>query len=148
MIEMNLIIGIIIGLTAYMLVNLGRGFQKMAIEGLKVDRKIKSKNSGIWIFGSFLAIIHMFFQWIALLFAPINVIAPLEGVGLIVLVLFSYFILNENITKTEILGILLIILGVILGTAFNPNPNIIQSNDFNLISYTILFCFHYFLKAY
>jgi uncharacterized membrane protein len=147
MVEINIIIGIIIGLAAYMLVNFGRGFQKMAIEGLKVDKKVKSKNSGIWIFGSFLAIIYMFIQWIALFFAPINIIAPLEGVGLIILILFSYFVLNEDITKTEIFGIVLIILGVILVTAFNPNSRQIQSSDFNMISLIITFSFLLFFEG-
>jgi uncharacterized membrane protein len=141
MVETNTIIGIIIGLAAYMMVNFGRGLQKMAIEGYKFKKNLKSKNSWIWVFGSFLAIIYMFIQWIALLFAPINIIAPLEGVGLIVLILFSYFILNEDILKTEILGIILIISGIILVTAFNTNPRQIQLSDFNLVSFIITFSF-------
>lgn len=147
MVEINIIIGITIGLTAYILVNLGRGFQKMGLEGLKTEKKVKSKHSGIWIFGSFLAIIYMFIQWIALLFAPINVIAPLEGVGLIVLVLFSYFILHEDISKTEILGISLITLGIVFGTAFNPNPSTIQAIDFNIMNYIIVFCCLFFIEG-
>lgn len=135
----NIIIGIVIGLVAYVLLNIGKGLQKMGIEGLKVDKKIKSKNSGIWIFGTILTSTYMFVQWIALFFAPINVVAPLEGIGLIILILFSYFVLNEDIKLTEILGIVFIILGVILVTAFNPNPSDVQSSDFDLMSYIIIF---------
>jgi uncharacterized membrane protein len=135
----NILIGILIGLVAYVLLNLGKGIQKMAIEGLKVEKKLKSKNSGVWIFGTILTSIYMFVQWIALVFAPVNVIAPLEGLGLIVLIIFSYFVLNEDITKVEILGIVLIVTGVILVTSFNPNPSSVESSDFDLVNFIITF---------
>ncbi|MBD3215100.1 MAG: hypothetical protein GF311_21005 [Candidatus Lokiarchaeota archaeon] len=134
----EILIGLIIGIIAYTILNIGKGIQKFAIEGLKVDKKIKSKNSGIWIFGTILTSIYMFIQWIALLFAPINIIAPLEGYGLIIFILFSYFILKEDISIIEILGIIGIIVGVILITAFNPNTATFQSTDFNGLSLLII----------
>lgn len=137
---MEIIFGIVIGIIAYVILNLGKGIQKAAIEGFKVDKTIKSKNSGVWIFGTILTSIYMFIQWLALFFAPVNVIAPLEGIGLIVLIVFSYFILNEDITSIEIIGIVLIIAGVILATAFNPNSSNVQSGNFELLVFIILVC--------
>jgi len=134
----NIIIGIIVGILAYSIVNIGKGFQKYGIEGIKDGKKIKSKNSGIWILGTILTSIYMFIQWIALLFAPINIIAPLEGYGLIVFVFFSYFVLKENIARIEVLGIIGIIIGVILITLFNPNTSRIQSNNINETSLLII----------
>lgn len=130
----NVIIGLIIGIIAYTVLNIGKGIQKYAIEGIKIDRKLKSKNSGIWIIGTILTSIYMFIQWIALLFAPVNIIAPLEGYGLIIFILFSYFVLKEEISIMEVLGIIGIIIGVVLITAFNPNIGTLQSSDVNLLS--------------
>lgn len=130
----NIIIGISVGVLAYTIVNIGKGFQKYGIEGIKDGKKIKSKNSGVWILGTILTSIYMFVQWIALLFAPINIIAPLEAYGLIVFVFFSYFVLKEKISKIEICGIIGIIIGVVMITLFNPNTSNIQSNAINEIS--------------
>jgi uncharacterized membrane protein len=134
---MELIIGISIGIIAYVILNLGKGIQKAAIEGYKVDKTIKSKNSGVWIVGTILTSLYMFIQWIALFFAPVNVIAPLEGVGLIVLIIFSYFVLNEDLTAIEILGIILIIVGVVLATAFKPIISDVGTGEFDLLLFII-----------
>ena len=132
-----LIFGLIVGFVAYLLLYIGKGLQKYSIEGLKVDKTVKSKNSGIWIFGTILTSIYMFVQWGALMFAPINLIAPLEGVGLIILLLFSYYVLKEVITRIEIIGVVLIIIGIIFITLFNLNTGDISVSDFNLGSFLI-----------
>ena len=128
----GIIFGIIIGIIAYVSLDLGKGIQKYAIEGLKEDKTVKSKHSGIWIFGTILTSIYMFIQWAALFFAPINLIAPLEGIGLIVLLIFSYYVLKEKITNIEIVGVVLIIAGTVVITLFNPNTGEINAADFNL----------------
>ena len=102
---------VIIGIIAYVMLYLGKGIQKYAIEGLKIDKSIKSKHSGIWMFGLVLTTTYMFIQWLALLFAPVNIITPLNGIGLIVLLLFSYYKLHEEIYKIQIIGVILIIIG-------------------------------------
>ena len=43
--------GVLIGIVAYVMLYIGKGIQKYAIEGLKVDKTIKSKHSGVWIGG-------------------------------------------------------------------------------------------------
>ncbi|MBD3229744.1 MAG: hypothetical protein GF329_16300 [Candidatus Lokiarchaeota archaeon] len=128
-ISIDNLIGLIIGLIAYIILYIGKGIQKYAIEGLKVDKSIKS--SGIWIFGTILTAIYMFIQWAALLFAPINIIAPIEGIGLIVLLIFSYYILKEDISRFELIGVGGVIAGVVLITLFNYNPSEISFTDFN-----------------
>ncbi len=73
-----------------------------------------------------------FLEWVSLIFAPINIIAPLGGVGLLFMLPFSYFILNEEVYTIQIIGSLLIILGTIFVTFFNPNSGEIYLKDFNL----------------
>lgn len=125
-------IGLIIGVIAYIFLYLGKGLQKLGIEGLKEDKTVKSKNSGVWIIGTILTTIYMFVQWVALLFAPINLIAPLEGVGLVVLLIFSYYVLKEKIARIEIIGVILILLGTVFITLFNINTGTINTDDVNL----------------
>ena len=93
----GIIIGFFIGIIAYTLLYLGKGFQKYGIEILKEEKSLK--NSIIWIFGTILTSLYMFIQWLALLYAPINIIAPLDAFGLIILMLFSYFVLKEGVKR-------------------------------------------------
>ena len=128
----NIIIGLIIGIIAYISLDIGKGIQKYAIEGIKDESSIKNKNSGIWIVGTILTSLYMFIQWAALFFAPINIIAPLEGVGLIILLLFSHYVLKEKITQIEIGGVCFIIMGTILVTMLNINIEGLSMNNFDL----------------
>jgi len=132
MADENIIIGLIIGIVAYISLYIGKGIQKYAIEGIKEENSIKNKNSGIWAIGTILTGLYMFIQWAALFFAPINIIAPLEGIGLIFLLLFSHYILKEQITQIEIGGIFFIIGGTILVTMFNINGGSLNMSHFDL----------------
>ncbi len=133
----GIIFGFFIGIIAYTLFYLGKGVQKYSIEGIKKEKSLK--NTMIWTFGTVLTTSYMFIQWIALLYAPINIIAPLDAFGLIILIIFSYYILKEKIIKIEIVGILLISLGTIMITVFNSNLSDIQLNNFSPQAFVIIF---------
>ena len=130
-------IGIILGLIATIMLYLGKGIQKFAIEGLKIDKTVKSKHSGIWFAGLALTISFMGLQWISLavFHTPMNIVAPFDGVGLVTLLFFSYFVLKESISKTELLSVLLIIIGTILVNISITAPTELQMGDFNLIGF-------------
>jgi uncharacterized membrane protein len=132
----NLLLGIIIGILSYSCLYLGKGIQKLGIEKIKTRGSIKKKESGIWIAGTILTVIPVFLQWAALAFAPVNVIAPLEGLGLMVLAVFSYFALKENVSKTESTGILLIITGTFFAAFFTgplQQPTISQFRPLHFV---------------
>lgn len=128
----KIIIGLLIGLCSYTSLYLGKGIQKLAIEGIKEKRSFKSKYSGIWIVGTILTALPVFIQWTALIYAPVHVIAPLEGIGLIILLLFSYYVLNEKITAIEIACISLIIGGTVIIAFFSKYADKIAHEDFSL----------------
>ena len=132
-----IIIGFTMGLIAYITLYFGKGIQKYAIEGIKEEKSVKNKHSGVWLIGTTLTIIYLFVQWVSLLFAPINIIAPLEGVGLITLIVFSFYVLKEKITQKEIIGIILIIIGTVLITLFNLNPSTLLLTSFNQFNYIL-----------
>lgn len=125
-------LGLFIGISAYLILYLGKGIQKYAIDGLRIYKLIKKKTYRIWIFGTLLTTIYFFLEWVSLIFAPINIIAPLGGIGLLFMLPFSYFVLHEEVYNIQIIGSLLIILGTIFVTFFNPNSGKIYLKDFNL----------------
>lgn len=67
-----------------------------------------------WIFGYFLNAASTLLNAAALALAALSLIQPLYGFGLIVLVIFSHFYLKEEITKMDLLGIFLGIVGIVL----------------------------------
>jgi uncharacterized membrane protein len=130
-------IGLLIGIVGYVLLYLGKGIQKYAIEGLKAKKVAKGKNYRTWIFGTFLTSIYFAIEWVALLFAPIHLIAPLGGVGLLVMLPFAYYILHEEIYNVQIVGIGLIIIGIFIVTFFNPNVRTLTRENFNISLFLI-----------
>lgn len=125
-------LGFFIGIFAYLILYLGKGIQKYAIDGLRIYKLIKKKTYRIWIFGTLLTTFYFFLEWVSLIFAPVNIIAPLGGVGLLFMLPFSYFVLHEEVYNIQIIGSILIVLGIILITIFNPNSGEIYLKDFNL----------------
>ncbi len=81
--------------------------------------------------------LYVFIQWAALIFTPVNMIAALEGLGLITLVIFSYFVLKEEISMIQIVGIILILIGTVFITIFSLNSGDIQYEDFHPFSFNV-----------
>jgi len=134
----RLFIGILIGVLSYSCLYLGKGIQKLGINRIQEVKPVRKKASGIWLIGTVLTVIPMFIQWVALIFAPVNVIAPLEGLGLIVLVLFSYFALKEKITTMEIAGIACVVIGTFLTAFFSRPQQGLSISQFNLKNFIFI----------
>ncbi len=131
MVEQNIPLGITIGLISYSSLYIGKGIQKSAIEGIK-EESIKSKHSGVWIIGTILTAMPVFIQWAALAFAPVNLIAPLEGFGLLVLLIFSYVVLKERINPVQAVGAFCIITGTVFVTLFSSRMELLPVTEFSL----------------
>ncbi|NVM27224.1 MAG: hypothetical protein HWN65_00170 [Candidatus Helarchaeota archaeon] len=122
---MSTFLGIILGIIAFACLYLGKGLQKYAIVGYQKKATTlgeKGKNIWIWIAGLCLTGSFLFIHWVALKFALISVIAPMEGLGLIILCFFSYFVLKESIDRIKTYGIIFILVGLVLTTIFMPSP--------------------------
>ncbi len=134
-----MITGILIGILSYSCLYLGKGIQKLGVDKIKARGSLKRKESGIWITGTVLTIIPVFLQWTALAFAPINIIAPLEGLGLIVLAAFSYFVLRERFSVIEYAGIVLIMAGTFATSFFAGPPADIDLFQFRPLYFVYIF---------
>ena len=116
-------ISIISGLIYAALYNIGFVLEKKAILKLPPEKKsgvlslVKSiLTNKLWLLGLFITIISMGFYYLALLWAPLSAIAPLSGFGLVVLILYAHLDLRESIKKMELVGFILVIIGVVVSS--------------------------------
>jgi drug/metabolite transporter (DMT)-like permease len=116
--DITYFIGIILALIAGIIVQIGVLIQKYIINKHSDDPKfIRSLiKSPLWILGLLLQIIigGLGFYLIAIILIGPALVPGLMAVGLIVLAVGSVKILNEKLGKEEIIGILLMIVGVTL----------------------------------
>ncbi|NMC05331.1 MAG: DMT family transporter [Candidatus Lokiarchaeota archaeon] len=116
--------GFCIGICAYAAQSIGKGLHKLGINKMLMEAGMghKLKRSGPWIVGTFLMVVYMVLQWLALLVVPVNLIAPLDGLSLVILLAFSRRVLRESLTPRGIAGVLLVIFGTVISAiAFDWN---------------------------
>jgi drug/metabolite transporter (DMT)-like permease len=141
--EIKFILSILFGIGAYLFLNVGMGIQKWKAPVLKKYLKIFKnwvdiKDFLIWVGGSLLTTVAMALLFQALALGDASIIAALAGLGVVFLSLFSYFFLKEPISKIEIFGIILIIIGtVVVGYFGNKGEKIFSFNKYFLIIYTL-----------
>jgi len=134
-------LAIIFAILSYSLLNIGFVLEKKAAAALpKIEEQSTWHNlknfltNKTWLFGFLLVNIQWFFFLFALEWGSLSLVIPMAGVGLIVLVVFSYFYLKEPITKPEIFAILGIISGVIImgvtSSESEPTYSLFEMNNF------------------
>lgn len=107
------ILGLIFGMISTLCVHLGKAMERHGIETFKRGKKLKEKGKKPLIY--FIGVIFnqsvVLWQIIAMQYTSAAVFASVFGLGLVLLMLYSHFILHEDIHKPEILGSILIIIG-------------------------------------
>ncbi len=137
MADLNLLWAIIAQLCATSLNFMGMTIQKKAANDLpKIGLEaglIKSAKNFLsnkeWIFGFGLNYASVLLNSVALALAAISIIQPLYGFGLIVLVIFSHFYLKEKITRIDIIGVLIGIVGIIVIGLTAVQPETLSYTD-------------------
>ena len=143
-------LAIIFAIISYSMLNIGFALQKKAAANLpKIEEQSTWQNlknfltNKTWLLGFFLLNAQWIFFLYALEWGSLSLVIPMAGVGLIVLVIFSYFYLKEPITKPEIIAILGIISGVIIlgvtSSESEPTYSLIEMNDFLKQTTAIIF---------
>ena len=133
----NVVLAIIFALISTTLLNIGLGLQKKGADELPdinfkaVKETIRNfLKCKIWLLGVLLTGIAALVNFQALEYGDLSVVTPILGFGLVVLALFSVFILKEEIHLIEILGIGLTVFGIILvgivATELPPSESIIN----------------------
>jgi len=136
------IVSILSGLLSYTAFNFGFALEKKAVKKLRLeDQKsivtmmkqlLRSKT---WLIGFFLTILSIVLYFIALIWAPLSAIAPLSGFGLVILITYAHVDLQESFNYKEIIGIILVIVGVSVSSYFNSlNTEPLTWNDWNILA--------------
>ena len=111
---MQIIYWLFLGIAATILLNLGKGVSKYGLKRMGEKKKSKKKYGVIWIGGIFITASSVFLNYFALDMGEASVIAALAGIGLIAVIIFSYYILDEKLDKIIYIGIGLTIIGTVI----------------------------------
>ncbi|MBK5113111.1 MAG: hypothetical protein KGD59_08110 [Candidatus Heimdallarchaeota archaeon] len=114
-------LAIILAILSYSILNIGFVLEKKAAATLpKIEEQSTWRNlrnfltNKTWMLGFLLVNVQWFLFLFAVEFGSLSLVTPMAGIGLIVLVIFSYFYLKEPITKPEIFAFSGIISGVVI----------------------------------
>ena len=117
----NLPLGLFIGILAGAMFSIGTVLQKKAaaalpqIESHAGKQNIKNFLSNrTWLLGIILTTAQWYIALLAMPLLPLSLFSSLMGVNLAILVVFSHFYLKEPVKRTELVGIVAIIAGVIV----------------------------------
>ncbi|MFW9969996.1 MAG: EamA family transporter [Candidatus Odinarchaeota archaeon] len=126
---MSIVLGLLFGIINTLVLHLAKAMERHGIEifSRKKSFKEKGKKPLIYIIGFILNNTVFIWQIIGTAFASAAVFSSVFGLGLILLMLYSRYILHEEITKTELLGAILIIIGTTMVGFFyiiEPEHNI------------------------
>ncbi|MDD1778866.1 MAG: hypothetical protein LUQ65_11945, partial [Candidatus Helarchaeota archaeon] len=120
------------------------GLQKTAIGHKElVTKRQKRINQFLWVFGTALIILSTFVLMQAEMFGYLFVISSMTGVGIISVVLFSYFFLKEHIGRNELIGICLIVIGTFVVPLFSSTNTEGTMDTWGVTFYSlflIIFC--------
>ncbi len=106
---------LLFGLLATTSLHLARALTRQGIDTFKLKANVekRKKKSAIWMIGFTLNNIVTVFMILGLMFGPATIYNSVFGLGLIVLLLYAYYIMDEKISRREILGAALITIGTV-----------------------------------
>ncbi|MFX1554746.1 MAG: EamA family transporter [Promethearchaeota archaeon] len=142
---MSVILGLLFGILNTLILHLAKAMERHGIEifSRKKSFKEKGKKPLIYIIGFILNNTVFVWQIIGTSFASAAVFSSVFGLGLILLMFYSHYILHEEISKPELIGAITIIIGTTMVGIFytietQPIGNISYVNFFILIIVIII----------
>ncbi len=111
-----IVLGLLFGIVNTMVLHLAKAMERHGIEifSRKKTFKQKGKKPLIYIIGFALNNTVFIWQILGTTFASAAVFSSVFGLGLILLMLYSHYILHEEIKTPELIGALLIVIGTTL----------------------------------
>lgn len=136
----NTILAILFGCICYSMLNISMVLQKKGASELPTIQNTDAKNNiknfaknKTWLLGFILLNLKDIPFWIALNYGPLSLVTPMAGFGLIVLVIFSKYYLNEEIQKPMYIGVAVTIIGIVIIGATSGAAEIVYDWEDNLM---------------
>lgn len=121
--EPSLLEAVIYGILAAVSSSLGKGLQKYGLGFLEHPRNTLRERRYLevagWLAGTTGIVSSAFFVFAACAHGAVSLVAALSGTGLVALVVFSTWVLEEPIGRRELAGISAVILGTVLVGSFD-----------------------------
>ncbi|MFW9828788.1 MAG: hypothetical protein ACFFEY_14450 [Candidatus Thorarchaeota archaeon] len=130
---MSVIFGLIFGIISTLILHLAKSMERHGIEifSKKKSFKEKGKKPLIYLIGFTLNNTIFIWQILGTTFASAAVFSSVFGLGLIGLMMYSHYILHEELDKKEYLGAILIIIGTTsVGIFFTIEPEIVRTVNY------------------
>jgi len=113
------ILGIALGLSASIGINVGNNIQAVGLQ-MQAQEGKEGKNKTFWIGCSIFAVASVV-NFGAFGFAPASVLAPLEGIQFVTNLAFARLVNKKTVTFRMVFGSALIVLGVVLAIVASPS---------------------------
>ncbi|MFX0001049.1 MAG: EamA family transporter [Candidatus Hodarchaeota archaeon] len=136
---MSVVLGLLFGIVSTLVLHLAKAMERHGIEifSRKKSFKEKGKKPLIYIIGFVLNSTIFIWQILGTSFASAAVFSSVFGLGLILLMLYSHYILHEEIDKKELIGAVLIVIGTtMVGFFYIIEPQV--SGNINYTNFFIL----------
>lgn len=136
---MSVILGLIFGIVNTLVLHLAKAMERHGIEifSRKKSFKEKGKKPLIYIIGFALNNTVVIWQIIGTTFASAAVFSSVFGLGLILLMFYSHYILHEEIDIPELIGAILIIIGTtMVGFFYIMEPQ--ATGTINFVNFFVL----------
>ncbi|MFX1390368.1 MAG: EamA family transporter [Promethearchaeota archaeon] len=130
---MSVILGLIFGVINTLVLHLAKSMERHGIEifSRKKSFKEKGKKPLIYIIGFMLNNTIFIWQILGTTFASATIFSSVFGLGLILLMIYSHYILHEEIDNKELIGAVLIIIGTTsVGIFYVIEPEIIGTVNY------------------
>lgn len=137
--QVNIPLAIFIGIASAVLLNVGKGVQRMGADTLGKDILKKWKESPeerkkiqIWLLGTLMTALAAVLGVVAqAFFDRSSTFVALSGVGILAVVIFSVYTLKEKIKPLQVMGIGLIITGTLLiGFGYQTVEDLVPNTGF------------------
>jgi len=115
----TIVVGIIMGLTASVGINLGNNIQAVALG--RMTKEGLEKKPKLWWMGTLMFAFASIINFAAFPFAPAAVLAPLESIQFVTNLIFARFVNKRKITTPMLIGSGMTIGGTVLTILFGPN---------------------------
>jgi drug/metabolite transporter (DMT)-like permease len=141
-------LGLLFGIISTSVLHLAKAMERHGIEvfSRKKSFKQKGKKPMIYIIGFILNNTIMVWQIIGMTFASAAVFSSVFGLGLIILMIYSHYILKEEIQQIELIGAIFILIGTTSSGIFyifekNPPNQTVNYINFYVLLATIFLIF-------